>query len=96
MYRPYFIHADSDDKQFIKFLARVDYAILRLLPQHNVERFSDDERLAVEKAGLKYRGILVVSLPQSGPENQAPFWDRVLLGGGPTYGPYLIFSRYSH
>jgi hypothetical protein len=95
MFRPEVAHnygmSKWNDALFTEFLRRVDVAIIPQPGQiWNVEKFSRDEGAALEKAGFAKTASFDVSAPAG---SQRPWWDRVLLGGGPDYGTFDVYAR---
>jgi hypothetical protein len=95
MFRPEVAHnygmSKWNDALFTEFLRRVDVAIIPQPGQiWNVEKFSRDEGAALEKAGFAKTASFDVSAPAG---SRRPWWDRVLLGGGPDYGTFDVYAR---
>jgi len=95
MFRPEVAHnygmSEWNDDKFAEFLRRVDVAIVPQPGQiWNVEKFSRDEASVLEKAGFTKKTSFEISAPAG---SQRPWWDRVLLGGGPDYGVFDVYAR---
>jgi len=95
MFRPEVAHnygmSEWNDESFAEFLRRVEVAIVPRPGQiWNVEKFSRDEGAALAKAGFSKTASFDVSAPAGA---QRPWWDRVLLGGGPDYGVFDVYAR---
>jgi len=96
MYRPLFAGLDPswNDERFAAFLGKVDVAIVPVSDERrNMERFSRDEKAVLRAAGFALTDVVHVNAPSSRPSESKGWWDRVLLGGGPSYGSYEIYRR---
>lgn len=96
MYRPLFAGVDPswNDERFEEFLGKVDVAIVPVSDERrNMERFSRDEKAVLRAAGFALFDVVHVNPPESRPSASKGWWDRVLLGGGPSYASYEIYRR---
>lgn len=95
MFRPEVGHAHGfnawSDEVFADFLRRVDVAIVPSPGQiWNAERFSKDEGSVLAKSGFTKHASFAVGAKA---KEDRPWWDRVLLGGGPNYGTFDVYVR---
>jgi len=96
MYRPLFAGLDPawSDERFAAFLSKVDVAIVPVSDERrNMERFSRDEKAVLRASGFTLSEVVHVNPPESKPSESKGWWDRVLLGGGPSYGSYEIYRK---
>lgn len=96
MYRPLFAGVDPswNDERFANFLQNVEVAILPVSDERrNMERFSNDEKAVLKACGFVLVDVVHANPPESLPTKSKGWWDRVLLGGGPSYGSYEIYRR---